>query len=74
MCIYGFSERLEDALTDKNVSRSELARKINVRPASVNNYIDGTTTPNATNLAKICKVLNVSSDWLLGLTNNKKER
>lgn len=74
MCIYGFGERLEKVIKEKELSNAELARKLKVRPAAINNYIDGTFMPNVPNLVRLCKVLNISSDWLLGLTDDYKER
>lgn len=74
MCIYGFGERLEKVIKEKELSNAELARKLKVRPAAINNYIDGTFMPSTPNLARLCKVLNISSDWLLGLTDDYKER
>lgn len=67
--IYGFWDRFEEALNDKEMSKCELARRIGYdrRTLYRHEYI-----PNSLAIAKICVQLNVSADWLLGITTQKK--
>ena len=64
-----FSSRLKDALKDKNLSQLALAKKIGMSQGVVNNYCTGKREPTLDVLIKICKTLNESADYLLGLEN-----
>lgn len=67
--IYGFWDRLEEALNDANIAKCELARRIGYDRKTL--YRRG-ATPSPMALAKICVQLNVSADWLLGITTQKR--
>lgn len=67
--IYGFWDRLEEAMVAKGMSKLKLARLIGYDRRTVYRR---DTTPSALAIAKICVQLNVSADWLLGLTTQKK--
>lgn len=67
--IYGFWDRLEEAMKAKGMSKLKLARLIGYDRRTVYRR---ETTPSALAIAKICVQLNVSADWLLGLTTQKK--
>ncbi|MBQ7579091.1 MAG: helix-turn-helix transcriptional regulator [Clostridia bacterium] len=64
-----FSSRLKDTLKDKNLSQLALAKKIGMSQGVVNNYCTGKREPTLDVLIKICKTLNESADYLLGLEN-----
>ena len=64
-----FSDRLKEALQTKQVSQSELARKIHLSQSIVNNYCTGRRTPPIDVLILICQALNESADYLLGLVD-----
>lgn len=49
------------------MSQNALAKKINMSQSVVNNYCTGKREPTLDGLVLICKVLNVSSNYLLGL-------
>ncbi len=53
-----------------NLSQQELADKIGVPRGYVTYWENGTRTPHIEDLIKLCKVLNVSSDYILGLNDN----
>lgn len=61
------SERLREVLRDNKMSQSELARRIEMSVDSVNGYCRGKATPPIEVLIKICRVLQESADYLLGL-------
>lgn len=67
--IYGFWDRLDEAMAAKGMSKLKLARLIGYDRRTVYRR---DTTPSALAIAKICVQLNVSADWLLGLTTQKK--
>lgn len=64
-----FRHRLEIAIHQKQLSRVEVAKRAGISVQSVGNYINGTRKPDCEIIAKLSKVLDVSSDWLIGLTD-----
>ena len=67
-----FRERLNILLGD--MSTTEFADKVDVSRQTMGFYLNGERIPDSLTLARICKVCSVSSDWLLGLTNDPKPR
>ena len=71
--IYGmntiFKERLNEVLAENNLSQNALAKRIFMSQCVVNNYCTGKREPSLDVLITICKELNVSADYLLGLTD-----
>ncbi len=65
-----FRDRLCRALSDKGLNLSALARAIGVSRSTVSQLLDAETTrlPNAHLAASCAAALEVSADWLLGLT------
>lgn len=51
------------------ISQSEIAADIGVSRQTVSEYLLGNTQPNAETIIKIAKKFEVSSDYLLGLSN-----
>ena len=62
-----FAELLREVLEKRKMSQSELARQIHVVHQVVNGYCNGNKQPSLDSLREICKVLDVSADYLLGL-------
>lgn len=62
-----FKKRLNETLKENNVSQNALAQKISMSQGVVNNYCTGKREPSLDVLISICKELNVSADYLLGL-------
>lgn len=71
-----FKYRLREALDDKKMTNKELAKRTGVSIASVSNYLSFAldTLPTSHNLRLIADVLDVSTDYLLGLSNCKEIR
>lgn len=67
-----FRERLNILLGD--MSTTEFADKVDVSRQTMGFYLNGERIPDSLTLARICKVCSVSSDWLLGLTNDPEPR
>ena len=66
-----FSEQLKECLRTSNITQSELARTINMSQSVINNYCTGKREPTLDVLVLICKTLNESADYLLGIDKNK---
>lgn len=62
-----FANRLNETIEALGVSTAEIARMVGVNQYSVKGWRTGRNMPDGYNVAKICKALNVSADWLLGL-------
>lgn len=61
-----FKKRLQMALNERHITQSELARKLNIHRATINNYITGKHEPDRDRIDKIAKCLQVNPAWLLG--------
>lgn len=64
-------ERIVQVREELGLSRADLSRKTGIALASLGYYEKGERDPGSENVEKICRALNVSSDYLLGLTNTK---
>ena len=60
-------EKLKFALEMRGMTQKELANKAGLTEVSICRYVNGDRAPNAKTIIKICKALNISADWLLGL-------
>ena len=60
-------KNLENILQKANIKQKELAKRINLTPAAINNYIKEKTEPNLKILIDIAKELNITTDELLGI-------
>lgn len=62
-----FPIRLKMALKDAGMTQKDLAETAQVYDGNVSRYVNGKRYPNIIALARIASVLNVSTDYLLGL-------
>ena len=53
------------------MSQTQLAKIIQISNVTICRYVNGQRTPRLEIIAKIASALNVSSDYLLGLTDDK---
>ena len=65
-----FAQRLQEILTERNISQIHLARELRSSPAIVNRWYHGEALPKVTHLLRLCEILEVSSDYLLGRGEN----
>ena len=61
-----FCDRIKQARLSKGIMQKTLAEMLNVKPSTVSMWESGTRTPDLTMLKKICEVLNVSYEEILG--------
>ena len=52
----------------KGVSQTELAKELGIMQTTISQYELGKTEPDIDTIKKICKFFNVSSDYLLGIS------
>ena len=61
-----FGSRLKSALENAGISQVQLAQELNLTGPAVNRWCNNITQPDADAIVKIAKILNVSTDYLLG--------
>ena len=62
-------QRLRECIRNSTFSQKVLAEKIGVSEQTVSKYMKCNVFPALDTLAKLCAVLDVSSDYILGLNN-----
>ncbi len=63
-------ERLRTARERQNWSQRELARRCGLGELQIHRYESGITDPSTDSLKKIAEKLNISSDYLIGLSDS----
>ena len=64
-----FKERFNEVLKTSAKTQTQIARELNITNKSVNDYKMGKSVPSIETLYLLCKILEVSADYLLGLTD-----
>lgn len=59
--------RLIKAMCDKSMTQKQLAQATGLTEAAISKYLCGKQITHEESLVKICKALDVSADWLLGI-------
>lgn len=63
-----FSMRLKETRKLRNLTQKELAYMLAGTPNKVASWEQGRTEPSLADIVKLCKLLDVTSDYLLGIT------
>ncbi len=63
-------ERITELRKAHGMNQIEMAEQLGLSQNQVSRYETGATNPNPQTLAKIAKLLNTTSDYLLGLTDS----
>lgn len=64
-----FKEGFKEVLAENKIPQRALAKRLFLSQTIVNNYCTGKREPTSDVLISICKELDVSADYLLGLTD-----
>ncbi len=64
-----FSERLGVELKASGLTQKEIAEKLHINPANITNWKKGINIPSLEVFYELCKILDVSADYLLGLSD-----
>ena len=67
----GFSDRLKQSIDDRQLTQRQLATLIGTTEVSISRYLKGKRIPSADVLYRLCKALDVSADYLLGLSEER---
>ena len=66
-----FGERLRQLRKQKNLTQKQLASFVGVKNSIISFYEVGERMPSPEMIVKLATVLNVSTDYLLGMNKNK---
>ena len=61
-----FCEKLKEAVKTSTFSYAELAKELNITKATMSMYKHGKAVPSLETFDKLCDLLDVSADFLLG--------
>lgn len=67
-----FSTRLTQLRKENNITQTELAKLFNVSQSTVGMWETGKRDPNSDDIVAIAKYFDVTTDYLLGKSNNPK--
>ena len=59
--------RLRECIKQSSFTQKEIAAAINVSPQTISKYMKQDIFPALDTLAKLCKLLDVKSDYILGI-------
>lgn len=65
-----YNEKMQLIREYKNVTQKELATHLGIKQQQYARYEKGVNIMPVTYLPKICKYLNISADYILGLSDN----
>lgn len=63
--------RLRHLLIERGWSQTDLAHASGIAVSQINRWIRGRSTPTPEKVVALCHHLDVSADWLLGLTTER---
>lgn len=66
-------ERLVELRNKRGLKQNELAEQLEITRVSLSNYERGERRPDSDIIRKMCEKLDVSADYLLGITNTEKQ-
>ncbi len=61
--------RLRESLKNSGMKGKDIAKAVGVAPAQISKYMRNNIFPSLDTLANLCKVLDVSADYILCLTD-----
>ena len=64
------ADKIKQLRVSNNMTQADLAKKLNITRSSVNAWEMGISTPSTTYLVELAELFHVSTDYLLGLSNN----
>ncbi len=67
-----YNERIALERDRQNISQKSMAEQLGIKQQQYARYEKGINVMPITYLSKICKILNVSADYIIGISNNKK--
>lgn len=68
-----YNEKIKEIRKQKKISQTEIAKKLGMKYQQYQQYENAIHVIPVTYFKEICKILNVSSDYILGLSDEYKE-
>ena len=68
-----YTKRLYDLRIDNDLKQEDIAKVLKITTQAYGMYENGKRHLPIESLVTLCKFYNVSSDYILGLSNNKKK-
>lgn len=65
-----FQERIVEAIKESGYTQKSIAQILNISEGNISNWKKGINLPSIEILYKLCMILNVSADYLLGLEDD----
>lgn len=69
---FNFKMQIRDLMAEQNISEDEFAKRTGFLIEEKDNYLYGNKIPSIEDLIKISNALNVSTDYLLNISNRKR--
>ena len=66
----GFGDRLRQAREARGINQTELAAKTGLQPSAIGHFEKDRRKPSFANIRALARALNVTSDYLLGRTDD----
>ena len=66
-----FSEKLKELRTEKGLTQKQISDDLKISVTGYAGYEQGVREPNFSVLKKLCKYFDVSTDYLLGITDSE---
>lgn len=66
-----FAKRFEQIMIERNLYPAQVSKITGIKRSAIYEYVQGNYQPTVYNVKRIAIGLNVSADWLLGLSDNK---
>lgn len=62
-------ERIVESIKQSGMTQTDIGRKIGVTQSTIGQYLSGRAMPALDTFARLCQVLDVSPEYLLGLSD-----
>lgn len=67
-----FSLRLENLIEENDITQRQLSTELHIAATTLNGYVNNHREPDFHTLVRLARYFDVSTDYLLGLTDEKK--
>ena len=65
-----FSKRISEEIKASNLTQKQIAELLNISEGNITNWKKGENLPSVETLYRLCVILQVSADYLLGLEDD----
>lgn len=67
-----FNVRLENLIEENNITQKQLSTELHIAATTLNGYVNSHREPDFHTLVRLARYFDVTTDYLLGLTDEKK--